>query len=71
LIDGTGASYAYVSTENLKFVPPEPNMCLPPHPVLAVTIENGPNIKVQNKHIQTHKFMSRGPIFFSRWVGVW
>ena len=32
-----GASYAYVSTEISKFVPPEPNMCLLPQQVLAVT----------------------------------
>jgi hypothetical protein len=59
-----------VSTEISKFVPPEPNMRLPPQQVLAVAIGNCPNIKVQNKHVQTHKIMSRGPISFSEWVGV-
>jgi hypothetical protein len=37
---------------------------------LAVAIGNCPNIKVQNKHVQIHKIMSRGPISFSEWVGV-
>jgi hypothetical protein len=39
--DGTGSSYAYVSTESSKFVPPEPNMRLPPQQVLAVAITAG------------------------------
>ena len=52
-------------------MPPEPNMRLPPQQVLAVAIGNCRNIKVQTKHVQTHKIMSRGPISFSEWVGVW
>jgi hypothetical protein len=59
----SSASYAYVSTEISKFVPPEPNMCLPPLQVLAVAIGNCPNIKVQGKHVQTHKIMSVMDLF--------
>ena len=54
-----------------RCVPPEPNIHLPPQQVLAVAIGNCPNIKVQNKHVQTFKIMSCGPISFSEWVGVW
>ena len=62
--------HAIMVSEISRFVPPEPNMCLLPQQVLAVAIGNCPNIKVQNKNVQTLKIMSHGPISFSEWVGV-
>ena len=66
----TKQDHAITVSEISRFVPPEPNMHLPPQQVLVVAIGNCPNIKVQNKHVQTLKIMSRGPISFSEWVGV-
>ena len=66
----TKQDHAVMVSEISRFVPPEPNMRLLPQQVLAVAIGNCPNIKVQDKHVQTFKIMSCEPISFIEWVGV-